>query len=185
MHGLDIVFREKTIFDFVSNKILWNEIFKSKSPIDFTDGEKGSINLSHYFKVDECLVKTPKGDDKERHLVLASKGFFESDDYERNTAFHSLCGFISYYNRPFRDCVLYVLNHPSQLQDPVFQPLDIYFPIPQYPYLNKEENMINISFSPSFYPEVYRYCFGKTPLHFEHRWISFPYGNFRGFVLHY
>ncbi len=175
-------------FEFVSDSILWDKIFCSPVPVEFNKAKSPSINLSKFFEVNEAFIDSNKGYLVKRKLLIAKECFYNKDP-ERDLAFQGLCNFLIRYNRPFRDCYISVPNHPEVEKREEYLPADIYYKKPQFPLLNEKKDRLRLDLYPSFFKELYKYCFGCE---YDLRVITddscsldFSFECFCGFILHY
>jgi hypothetical protein len=173
-------------FTYVSDSVLWNQIFTSPFPKDTKNINKGMITLSDYFEVENVKMPTPNGGTKDRKSLISKDFYFKVDEYEANTAFYALYSFLCKFSRPHRDCLIRLPNHESVEFDPTFYPLWIYFKEPQYPVLNEDHTMLRVSFESQTYSVIHNYIFGQDPLPHDNDFsLDCAFKCFCGFILQY
>lgn len=175
-------------FSYLTDDILWEEVFNDKYPVDLSQPSLGYIEFPKFFEVETLYLDTKRGYRKNRKMLRPKDYFFLATAKERYHAFRCLCHFLNRYSRPFRDCVIHIPPHCGVIEREDYSPKDFYYKTPQLPVLNKEGNMLRVTMPEEIMPEIpeiYSYYHGREIQDRNINWIDFPFISFYGFLLQY
>lgn len=185
MTNKNIVFNPFLDFDYVSDSILWDDIFQKPFPVDLRNLKEGYVELTEYFEVENCFIDSGRGYKIPRKALNPTNNFFDTSRDKRIRAFRCMSNFLNRFNRPFRDCVLYVPNHPDIKPDKKFTPINFYSKTPMLPMLNDQGDMLRVVLLPQIFNEISWYCFKERRYEGRNHYLDFSFECFGGFLLQY
>ncbi len=178
-------------FKYLSDFILWDQIFKKPFPVDLKNLSKGSVTLSNYFEVETFFIKLPNEKyERPTSQILPKEEFHQVEDKKRDVAFLTLCEFLVRFGRPYIACYINMPRNENVEINQEYHPASIFHQTPRYPIIKNgmlcirflEENRVS-------YEEFCYYMFGeaKNDARYNCECLNIGYGSrfFCGFLLHY
>lgn len=158
--NLDNYLHNPTIgFEYISEKEVWNNVFKNPFPKDLNNILKGYINLYDYFRVEECIREKKNGVDRGT-LVTPKNRYFEASEEERSLAFCAFFDFLKRFNLCFFFEIFVDLPKHSDVETvEEYHPAQIVFSPPGILEINEERNKFVVELEEGTFDEYFRYMF--------------------------